>query len=258
LKVQQETPESARELLREQGLFTSTDHISGGLERLIMDAFVEDDDDGDGYLHMITLRQAERPSFALGAVFWRELATQEMFEWISPSGVCTPTAREIARTPSDERWTSLRARMREIIEMSTLSTGTSESEQHNQALNTPQSTAATAAAAASASASMSDEVDDGYGLFDNWIKIELVVTHVDHLGERIGTVLLSLALTHAAVPTSAGSAIQSDVANGYRDARERVEDDGAGCEERTQHAATHAILHAAGGEANVPAVRLCK
>jgi hypothetical protein len=254
LQVQEETPQSARELLREQGLFSSTDHISNDLERLIMDSFLEDDDDR---LHMLTLRMADRPGFALGAIFWRDLASQEMAEWITPKGTQSAAAKGVVRIPCDERWGLVRSSLRRIVGMATSGI---DFRKENEAFSLKQNDMT------GSDIDVGDEVGNEVApesnhLFDSWVKIELVVTHVDHLGARVGTVLLYLALTHSSIlPPSTFAKCDGD------DADKEEGEEGEGQHQQHElHAegqhptpATHAILHAAGGDQNVPAVRLCK
>jgi len=234
-----QTAESAQLLHDTYGFFANGKELSHEVEHLLFEAFIEDY--YDGMLHLTTIHNVnlgvivdEESSMGrhnisgigapIGLVFWRKIPDEEMTEWLNFNHL---------QKYLSEQQQSL------CIDMTQLELD-DKAKIHNNDVNRLEnglklvrqrsihSMKLIPSAASIAKELIKDKKDanNGYNnlkeqLSHAWIKIELLAVREQYWGQRLGSLLLASALYNAHL-----------------------------------HTQTRAILHVAGGEENVPAVRL--
>ena len=222
-----ETSASAQQLLDATGGTFSAEggSLSMDVEQTLFESFI--DDDYEGRLHLMTLRQNDEAGRVVGVVFWREVPDTEMREWINfdalSASISDLRGLVIDENDDDDGHTegksganSSSRHRRSLVPVREESLHwlyQATSSRHLQRAGRSRATTTSTAALSR------EELIDG--LTHRWIKIELLAVQKSFWGHRYGSLLLATAL-----------------------------------QEAYQQKSNRAILHVAGGYSNVPAVKL--
>lgn len=259
-----QTPQSAAKLHKTCGFFASSPELSHDIERHLFDAFCEND--YDGLLHLSTLHEIDDPTFCIdeeesmmkmndnhinneeeedpckvvplplgkpiGIVFWREVPSDEMSEWLNFNHIVEKMTK-----PIDDDDNNLNNLDRNNFKLDDFDKGMDQEGNVGRSLKLVRQ-ASVNSFQRSMSVVKDNSKSDDYNndtknsddnaklsyydqLTHKWIKIELLAVRKENWGQKIGSLLLACALYHAYLRTK-----------------------------------SRAILHVAGGEDNIPAVRL--
>ncbi len=253
-----QTPKSAAKLHKSFGFFASSPELSHEIERHLFDAFCEND--YDGLLHLSTIHEIDDPNCSIneedcmlkmgtgthsssagndddplvklgkpiGIVFWREVPYDEMGEWFNFDHIVEQISKHNDGYSNNHQ-------------LDEFDRGMNQDGNMGQSLKlVRQASVCSLKRSISTLTSIGDhDNDENNGDSDNnynidnakslfceelthkWIKIELLAVRKEHWGQKVGSLLLACALYHAYLRTK-----------------------------------TRAVLHVAGGEENLPAVRL--
>jgi len=266
LKCTEQSIESAR-MLQEDGLLgnftkhspTSNDEqflLSSQVEASLLESFLEDD--YDGALHLTTLDDGTNKP--VGFVFWRQVPTEEMKDWIQWDKLKQRLLKEqqlslshkqqeeeeggssMQLVEKQEQQKKNRRQMRESLKLvrnesirwlemaSTNNDDDGTRTTSQEQLSLPPSSNATDLSTSAIKAQEQTIMEE---LTHSWVKIELLAVHPEYWNQRLGTLLLACAMYQAHC-----TILQNDNHNGQPHSPERM------------------ILHVAGGMENVPALRL--
>lgn len=228
-----QTPQSAKELHDKFGFFANGPELSHEVEHHLFEAFCEDD--YDGLLHLTTIHEIDPNCIVdeelmmgrqdsiqglgkpVGIVFWREVPSNEMGEWLDIKYVTKQLLDNDDRIPSQQlgkfdnglKQEGKVGRSLKLVRQSSIHSIKSMSvigDDENAIHRTNESDQIK---------SFCDEIKH------KWIKIELLAVRKEYFGQKIGSLLLACALYQAYLRTK-----------------------------------SRAVLHVAGGDDNIPAVRL--
>ncbi len=254
LKCLHHTPETAQILHDTYGFFANGREMSHEVEQHLFDAFIEDD--YDGRLHLMTLHCLENEgenggeslalvakddilmpsSFGkgigppLGIVFWRDVPDEEMKEWFDWNFLAKALNRGEGLTHNGTNPSKIShnksTNKDQFISLPTATTALHLVRQSS--IDSIKKMVADMQPGSSISTSICHNNEDRKNILDvetlshAWIKLELIAIRQQYWGHHLGSLLLSCTLYHAH----------------YESNQSRV------------------LLHVAGGEENVPAVRL--
>jgi predicted GNAT family N-acyltransferase len=228
IKCIHHTPASAQKLHETYGFFANGREMSHEVEQHLFDAFI--DNDYDGMLHLTTLHsyisQVDGDNQLdigppMGLVFWREVPDQEMEEWFDWNHVMRALDHKKNLEGHNEE--------EKIVSAAILpSSSTKKRKLHLVRQNSVESIQQMIESLhMSSSSSSSSHLKGKLSMVQKemvhaWIKLELIAVRECYWGRHLGSLLLACALYNA----------------------------------HNQFDQSRVILHVAGGEQNVPAVKL--
>jgi RimJ/RimL family protein N-acetyltransferase len=224
IKCIHHTPASAQKLHETYGFFANGREMSHEVEQQLFDAFI--DDDYDGRLHLSTLHsypeyQPDKDNNLnigppMGLVFWREVPDEEMKEWFDWNRVMRALA---SSTKYEDRKGIHRG------EDSVISSSASAKKRkfHLVRQNSVESIQSMIESLHLSSSELKENAKSAEKeLVHAWIKLELIAVRECYWGRHLGSLLLACALYNA----------------------------------HNQYDQSRVVLHIAGGEENIPAVKL--
>mmetsp|Transcript_15417 Transcript_15417/g.29068 ORF Transcript_15417/g.29068 Transcript_15417/m.29068 type:complete len:332 (-) Transcript_15417:140-1135(-) len=236
IKCIHHTPESAQKLHETYGFFANGREMSHEVEQYLFDAFI--DDDYDGLLHLSTLHSYPeyQPDMdndsmnigpPMGLVFWREVPDEEMKEWFDWNRVRKALANSYNSNSNSRDHSFLEGTDRkedeDIITSSSISP-TKKRKWHFVRQNSVESIQNMIESLHLSSSKLKEHENNAaeQELVHAWIKLELIAVRERYWGRHLGSLLLACALYNA----------------------------------HDQFDQSRVVLHIAGGEENIPAVKL--
>jgi len=259
--------------------------LSREVEKTLFDAFA--DNDFDDTLHLLIVEEEEEyntsvdhdESRVLGIVFWRDVPSKEMSDWLNLSNAkdMDEVMRLLEHVEEKSRHNDLPFSL--LQEESTSSPSLPTTETRKRQLSVVRQHSALSFLGNPRSRNHMDyNGDDTTSISSStlppthaWIKIELLAVKKSFWGRRIGSLLLACCLYHAymgnTIKSSPRLLIDADENNSYAEGLEDVErnlilantaDRRAikGHHKPSSPPAQHCILHVAGGKNNIPALKL--